>query len=155
MSEKPQMDLYTDPRGRTLLKIHDMTTEMTDRLSFTDASYVPVYEGFTAYETVHNSIRVYLVIAKGCRVLLYGVEVPSVPKGFIFSRAESKVYRKDVNAFTCMRIVMDHPDDVSYLLAQETDDEILGYKTIVPDKNETGEEFIQRNAVWLSDPIIN
>ena len=60
-----------------------------------------------------------------------------------------------MNAFTCMRIVMDHPDDVSYLLAQETDDEILGYKTIVPDKNETGEEFIQRNAVWLSDPIIN
>ena len=155
MSDQFEMDLHTDPRGRLLLKIHDMTTEITDSMSYTDSSYVPVFEGYTAFETEKNSVRVYLVIAKGVRLLLYGVEVPSVPKRFMFSRTESHMFRNQKNVFSCTRIVMEHPDDIGYLLSGENDDEILSRKKLVPRKGESSEEFIQLNAIWLADPIVN
>ena len=149
------MDLHADPRGRVLLKIHDMTTEVTDSMSYTDPSYVPLFEGYTAFDTGKSSVRVYLIMSKGHRLLLYGVEVASVPKKFMFSRTESKMYRFDRNVFTCYRILMEHPDDIGYILAGESDREIRTHEAIAPRKGESSESFIQRNALWLANPVIN
>lgn len=155
MSNEFKMDLYADPRGQVLLKIHDMTTEITDSMSYTDPNYIPVFEGYTAFDTGTNSVRVYLIMSKGVRLLLYGVEVPSVPRNFMFSRSESKMYRSTINVFTCFRIIMDHPDDIGHILAGDNDNEIRSHSSLAPEKGETNEQFIQSNAVWLADPIIN
>jgi hypothetical protein len=155
MSDQFTMDIHTDPRGRVLLKIHDLTTEITDSLSYGDGAYTPFYEGYTAFETSKNSVRVYLVLAKGKRLLLYSVEVPAVPKRIMYSRTESTMFRKEVSVFCCIKVLMDHPDDIGHILANENDNEIRRRDKISPKSGETSEEFVQSNALWLADPVIN
>ena len=154
-SNEVGMDLQTDPRGQILLKIQDMTTEVTDGFAVTDPKYVPLFEGFTAYDTGLDSTMVYLVLTKGKRLLLYGVEVPTVPKSMIFSRYESESLRYKASRFTCVRTEMDHADDISYILAHDTDDEILRLGLCGPLPDQTNEEFILGNALWLANPTIN
>ena len=155
MSDEFIMDIHADPRGRVLLKIHEITVEIVDPLSQTDLTYIPMFEGYTAFDTGSESVRVYLVMSKGERLLLYCVEVPSVPKKFIFSRTESLMYRSSKNVFTCFRITMDHPDDIGYILSGENDSEIRSNNPTSPSLGESGEDFVRRNALWLANPVVN
>lgn len=155
MSDKFEMDLTADPRGQVLLKIQDMTGEITDSMSQFESNRIPVLEGFTSYDTGRNSTRVYLVMARGNRALLYGVEVPSVPKNFMFSRKEADMSPYKRRSFKCLRVVLDHPDDISYLLANEDDSELDSLTSAYPNPGESGEDFIRRNAMWLANPTVN
>lgn len=155
MSDSFEMDLTADPRGQVLLKIQDMTGTITDSLNRYENSNTPVLEGFTSFDTGRNSTRVYLIMARADRILLYSVEVPSVPRNLMFSRAEADLSGYTKSTFTCLRIIVDNPDDLSYLLAQEDDSELQKMKPVVPIFGETGEDFISNNAMWLANPTIN
>lgn len=154
-SEMVEMDLHADPRGRVLLTIQEITNDVTDGFATTDPEYVPLYEGFTAFETEYSSTRVYLVMTKGNRVLIYGVEVPSVPSALMYSRAEAdqQAFKKCV--FMCIKLEVDNPDDISYLLAAEDDIPLVSMPTCSPVAGQTNEGFIESNALWLSNPVVN
>tara|TARA_B100000886_G_scaffold53223_1_gene32746 strand:- start:2413 stop:2862 length:450 start_codon:yes stop_codon:yes gene_type:complete len=149
------MDLNNDPRGQVLLKIQDMTTSITDSFAMTDPKYIPMFEGYTAYASGEDATMVYLVLTKGTRLLLYGVRVPTIPKSLMFSRSEADLLSGNKSVFVCIRKEMDHPDDVSYILAQEDDYEIQQLDKCSPEKGQSGEDFILGNALWLCNPPIN
>ena len=150
-----EVDLHKDPRGQALMKIHDMTTDITDGFRVTDAKYTPLFEGYTAFESSDNSNRIYLIMVRDTRALLYAVEVPSVPKKFIFSPTEAEMHSYTKATFLCFKVQMDHQDDISYLLAQDSDEELIARGTVSPEYGESGEDFIKRNALWLANPVLN
>ncbi len=149
MSRKLELELKKDPRGRALMKIQELTTEVTDGFAITDAEYIPVYEGYTAYDAGDGYSRVYLILTKGTRVLLYSVEIPD---NLYHDTGMEQVKR---SKFSCVLMEMDSPEDLSVILSEDDDRNLFRIPKTTPRVDETGKEFITSNALWLSNPILN
>ena len=151
MDSKLENALKKDPKGRILLEIQEITTDVTDGFAATDVKYIPVYEGYTAYDTDMGSSRVYLIITKGTRVLIYGCETSSIPKSMISPPGGTA----NSDKFSCLMMEMDSPEDLSVILSQDDDYELRNIPNTTPSRGESNRDFISSNAVWLSNPVLN
>ena len=149
MDRKLELELKKDPRGRALMKIQELTTEGTDGFAATDMSYVPVYEGYTAYDAGEGYSRVYLILTKGGRVLIYSVEIPDrIYPG-------TSIEEVKLSKFGCVLMEMDSPEDLEIILSDSDDRNLARIPKTTPRLDETGKEFITSNALWLSNPTLN
>ena len=144
--------MFGDPREIILKDIEKFTKESLSE-NFMESGVTSEYRQFGD----NYADCLYLIMAKGLRVLVYGMErdrTPSPDYNYLFTEDAVSPYQDKVTLF-CRSLELGNYYELSALLDAEDEYFIDAMEDKIPSEGDTNEDFFLRNAIWLMDPVIH
>ena len=143
--------LPDDPRTRVLKDLRDQTIKFVVPPISSDNSISPLISGYASFADLESTLLI-LFLAMDNRMLCYAAEIPTFAQNVSFGEAEEDDYEEC--EFMCRRRVMSGKiteKAIGSFDVSDFDDMVR----VVPDGEESAEDFVVRNAVWLVNPTFH
>lgn len=148
--------MFGDPREVILKDIESFTKETISE-SLMDSGLNTIYKSFGD----HLSDCLYLLMVKGMRVLVYGMEMDKTPPpnyDYLFEKDDegdaSSPFQEKISMF-CRSLELDNQYELAALLDSKDEYFIEAMEDRVPHEKDDNEDFFIRNALWLMNPTIH
>lgn len=143
--------LPDDPRTRVLKDLRDQTINFIVPPFLSDAAPTQLISGYASFADLESTLLV-LFLAVENRMLCYAAEIPTFAQSVKFGEVGEDDY--DGCEFMCRRKTMAGRITEKAVGSFEISDfdEMV---RVVPDGEESADDFVIRNAVWLANPTFH